>query len=127
MTSFASLAVIRITRNDEAEASDSDDASSVSPGVAVVETVTHVAEDENTSILTVIQETPDMVNVSSAPADHSLLDDEGHYKPQLDWVEWLQGPVIIIALMVVISLILLFLYLYKFRSNMRRQSVINQI
>ena len=58
---------------------------------------------------------------------HSFTDGEGHWKSQLDLVEWLQGPVIIISIIVVISLILLFLYIYKFRSNVRRQSVVNQI
>lgn len=58
---------------------------------------------------------------------HSVTDDEGHYKSKLDLIEWLQGPVIIISIIVVISLILLFMYIYKFRPNIRRQSVVNQI
>lgn len=65
--------------------------------------------------------------VETTTKEHRNTDDEGHWKTKLDLVEYLQGPVIVISIIVVVSLILLFLYVYKFRSNIRRQSVVNQI
>lgn len=48
-----------------------------------------------------------------------------YYKEQLDLMEWLKGPVIIISIILVISLILFFFYIYKYKaqSGGRRESM----
>ena len=67
----------------------------------------------------------DVSNSTKSHDDHSH--DGEYYKDQLDLMEWLKGPLIVLGFIVVLSLCLFFLYIYKYRSEVggRRPSMVS--
>lgn len=75
-------------------------------------------------------EVPDEDTSNSNTTSHENeehTDHDEYYKDQLNLMEWLKGPLIILGLIVVLSLCLFFLYIYKYRSEVgtRRQSMVS--
>lgn len=71
------------------------------------------------------EETSISNTTSHEDKDHTENDE--YYKEQMNLMEWLRGPLIILGLIVVLSLCLFFLYIYKYRAEAgtRRQSMVS--